>query len=151
MKKTLTILISMLLMAALAKGTYSISGSVGYSGAQGLVGGVEASWDCQLYQPKFARIRPTIDLEYGAAGIQGAALIKTVNQIPNTPMGAGVGLGVRYAGGLQAYARLDGMLKLDKIVGYPILLGADVGYAYGFGATPSEIVAHFKTGYCFKF
>jgi len=151
MKRALTILISILLMAAMAKGTYSISSMIGYSDVRGIIGGVEASWDCQLYQPDFARIRPTIDLEYGKGGIQGAALIKTVNQIPDTPMGAGIGLGVRYNSGIQAYARVDGMLKLDKIVGYPILLGVDVGYAYGFGTAPSEVVAHFKTGYCFKF
>jgi len=149
MKRALLAILFVLATVAMAEGTYSISGSLGYS--EGVIGGVEASWDCQLYQPDFARIRPTIDLEYGSTGVQGAALIKTVSQIPNTPMGAGVGLGVRYDQGFQAYARVDGMLKLDKIVGYPILLGADVGYAYGFGEAPSGVVAHFKAGYCFKF
>jgi len=150
MKKALTILFFSLALAAMAaEGTFSISGSVGSAG--GWFGGIEATWDCQLYQPPVGRLRPTIDLEYGAGGIQGAALMRFVNRVPDLPVGLGGGLGVRYQGGVQAYARLDGMLKLDKIVGYPIVLSADVGYAYGFGDAPSVVVSHFKAGYCFEF
>ncbi len=150
MRKLLAITILALSMAALAaEGTYAISGSIGYS--DGIIGGVEATWDCQLYQPPVGRIRPTIDLEYGAGGVQGAALARFVNQISKAGFGVGAGLGVRYHEGVQAYGRLDGMFKLDKYVGYPILLSADAGYAYGFGGAPQEFVAHFKVGYCFKF
>ncbi|WP_457638260.1 hypothetical protein [Oceanithermus sp.] len=150
MKKALVAITFVLALAAMAEGsTYSISASLGYNG--GFLGGVEATWDCQLYQPPVGRLRPTIDLEYGAGGVQGAALMRFVNRVPNLPVGLGGGLGVRYQSGIQAYGRLDGMLKLDKIVGYPIVLSADAGYAYGFGAAPKEVVVHFKVGYCFEF
>ncbi|WP_456410669.1 hypothetical protein [Oceanithermus sp.] len=150
MKKVLVALVLTLGFAAMAaEGTFSVSGSVGYAG--GWFGGIEATWDCQLYQPPVGRLRPTIDFEYGAGGIQGAALMRFVNRVPNLPVGLGGGLGLRYQDGVQAYGRLDGMLKLDKIVGYPIVLSADVGYAYGFGDAPSVVVSHFKAGYCFEF
>ena len=136
-------------MLALASGNFSISGSLGYSSS--LLGGVEATWDCQLFQPSKGRLRPTVDLEYGAAGFQGAFLMRHLFPMGKSGLGVGGGVGVRYDSGLQAYLRADAMYRLDRYVGVPVVLGADVGYAYGFGGAPQEVVAHFKAGYCFEF
>lgn len=136
-------------MFAFAAGNFSISGSVGYS--TGIVGGVEATWDCQLYQPGKGRLRPTIDIEYGSTGVQGAALMRHLFPIGKTGLGVGGGVGLRYDSGIQAYLRGDLMFRMDKYIGYPVVLGADVGYAYGFGGAPQEVVAHLKAGYCFEF
>jgi len=153
MKKVLVSAIFVLGLAAFAAGNFSVSGSLGYASAEGngLVGGVEATWDCQLYQPSKGRLRPTIDLEYGGGGFQAAALMRHLFPIGKTGLGLGGGVGLRYDSGVQAYLRADAMFRMDQYIGYPVVLGADVGYAYGFGGAPQEFVTHFKVGYCMEF
>jgi len=153
MKKLLVSLFFLTALAAFAAGNFSVSGSVGYASdpANGLVGGVEATWDCQLYQPGKGRLRPTIDLEYGKGGFQAAALMRHLFPMGKTGLGLGGGVGLRYNAGVQAYLRADAMFRMDRYIGYPVVLGADAGYAYGFGGAPKEFVAHFKLGYCFEF
>jgi len=149
MRKLLIVLSIIVASAAFASGNFSISGSVGY--ADGITAGVEATWDCRLYQPSKGRIRPTIDLEIGDGAVQGAALMRYLFPIGRTGLGLGGGVGLRYDEGAQAYLRADAMFRMDRYIGYPVVLGADVGYAYGFGNAPQEMVAHFKVGYCFEF
>jgi len=149
MKKALMAIIFLVALTAYASGNFSVSGSVGYAG--GVVGGLEATWDCQVFQPAKGRLRPTVDLEYGAGGVQGAFLMRHLFPIGKTGLGLGGGVGVRYHAGAQAYLRGDAMYRMDRYLGFPLVLGADVGYAYGFGGAPQEVVAHLKVGYCFEF
>jgi len=153
MKRLLVLVFLLVGMTAMAAGNFSVSGSIGYASApaNGLVGGIEATWDCQLYQPGKGRLRPTIDIEYGKGGFQAAALMRHLFPMGKTGLGLGGGVGLRYNSGIQAYLRGDVMFRMDRYIGVPVVLGADVGYAYGFGGAPQEVVTHFKVGYCFEF
>jgi len=153
MKKILIGIFVLVATAAFAANNFSVSGSIGYASAtnNGLVAGIEATWDCRLYQPEKGRLRPTIDVEFGGGGFQAAALMRYLVPVGKTGLGLGGGVGLRYDQGVQAYFRGDLMYRLDRYLGAPVVLGADVGYAYGFGAAPQELVAHIKAGYCFEF
>ncbi len=149
MKKILILSFFALALSALAAGSFTVSGSLGYAG--GVSGGIEASWDCQLFQPAKGRLRPTVDLEYGAGGFQGAFLMRHVFPIGTEGLGLGGGVGLRYDAGVQAYLRGDLEYSLQSALDMPLVAGADVGYAYGFGGAPQEVVAHLKLGYNLTF
>ena len=149
MKKILILSFFALALSALAAGSFTVSGSLGYAG--GINGGIEASWDCQLFQPAKGKLRPTVDLEYGAGGFQGAFLMRHVFPIGTEGLGLGGGVGLRYDAGVQAYLRGDLEYSLQSALDLPLIAGADVGYAYGFGGAPQEVVAHLKFGYNFAF
>lgn len=145
MRKWLVLLV-FVVGSAFAIDNVSVAGSLGYSG--GLLGGVEASWDCILYQPKTGALRPTLDLGYGTGGLAGAF---TMRYLMDATEGVkvGGGLGLRYQRGVQAYIRGDAEYDLSSMVDLPVFVGADLGYAFGIGAAPSGVVAQFKAGYRF--
>jgi len=139
-------LMALVLGSAFAAGNFSVAGSAGYAG--GPLGGVEASWDCILFQPKKGALRPTLDLGYGAGGFQAAFAMRHIFDVAED-VKVGAGIGVRYQGGVQAYLRGDVEYDLTQMIDLPLFVGADLGYAYGFGGAPRTVVAQFKAGYRF--
>ncbi len=145
MKKLFMMLVLALGMA-FASGNYSVAGTAGY--ANGFVVGVQASWDCILFQPKKGALRPILDLSYGTGGFQAAFSIRHMfDAAEGVKVGGGIGL--RYQGGVQAYLRGDVEYDLAQMIDLPLFVGADLGYAYGFGGAPQTVVAQFKVGYRF--
>ncbi len=132
--------------SALAIDNVSVAANAGY--ANGFAGGLEASWDCILFQPKKGALRPTLDLGYGAGGFQAAFAMRHMFDVAEG-VKVGGGVGVRYQGGVQAYLRGDAEYDLADLVNLPLFVGGDLGYAYGFAGAPSAVVAQFKAGYRF--
>ncbi|GEM90492.1 hypothetical protein [Oceanithermus desulfurans] len=145
MRKWIVLLV-LAMGSALAAGNFSVAGSAGYAGS--VFGGVEASWDCILFQPKKGALRPTLDLGYGAGGFQAAFAMRHMFDVAEG-VKVGGGVGVRYQGGVQAYLRGDVEYDLADLVNLPLFVGGDLGYAYGFAGAPSAVVAQFKAGYRF--
>ncbi len=145
MKKLFMMLVLALGMA-FASGNYSVAGTAGY--ANGFVGGMQASWDCILFQPGKGALRPALDLGYGSGGFQAAFTIRHMFAVDDD-VKVGGGIGVRYQKGVQAYFRGDVEYDLYSLVAVPLFVGADLGFAYGFGTAPKTVVAQLKVGYRF--
>jgi len=141
-------IIALVLLLAPAFAEYNISAALSAGYGAGAFGALEASWDCQLFQPGKGALRPTLDLGYGVAGFSAAFTMRHLFEVaPALQVGGGVGL--RYQMGVQAYLRGDVEYSLLQASGLPLFVGADVGYAYGFGAAPKTVVAQLKLGYNF--
>ncbi len=101
----------------------------GYAG--GAAFGLEASWNCLLFQPPVGALRPTLDVGY-AGGLDAAFAMRYLASLPlmeGIRLGGGAGVG--YAGGFYGFARGD--LEFDLDVGtlpLPVFLGLDAGYAF---------------------
>ncbi|WP_293179968.1 hypothetical protein [Oceanithermus sp.] len=146
MMKRWIVLFALMGMAMASGNNFSVAGSAAYG--TGFFGGVEISADCRFYQPNKGTLRSTIDLGYGSGGLQGAFLMRHLFEVADG-VKVGGGVGVRYEAGVQAYLRGDVEYELASLVNLPLYLGADAGYAYGFGGAPKSVVAQLKLGYRF--
>ncbi len=110
----------------------ALSPSVALLGGYGgrALGGLEASWDCQLFQPPVGALRPTLNLAYDGQDLQGAFLMRYLLGV-GEGVRAGGGLGLRYHKNPQVYLRGDLEYGLGALTNLPLFLGADLGYALG--------------------
>ncbi len=102
----------------------------GYAG--GAAFGLEASWDCLLFQPPVGALRPTLDLGYARGGLDAAFGMRYLASLPLLEgLRAGGGAGVGYAGGFYGFVRADAEFDLDVgTLPLPAFLGLDAGYAF---------------------
>ncbi len=120
------------LSAALALGNPHPSLAVrgGYAG--GAAFGLEASWNCLLFQPPLGALRPTLDLGYAGGGLDAAFGMRYLASLPLLEgLRAGGGAGVGHAGGFYGFLRADAEFDLDVgTLPLPAFLGLDAGYAF---------------------
>jgi len=103
-----------------------------------LVGfGVEASWNCLLYQPPVGVLRPTLDLALDT-NLRGAFLMRYLYGL-GQGLQAGGGLGLTF-GPVNPYLRADAEYDLPAGLGLPLFLGADLG------TDLNRFLAHLKVG-----
>jgi len=122
------------LSAALALGNPHPSLAVrgGYAG--GAAFGLEASWNCLLFQPPVGALRPTLDLGYAGGALDavfGMRYLASPPLLEGIRVGGGAGVG--HAGGFYGFARADAEFDLEVgALPLPAFLGLDAGYAFGF-------------------
>lgn len=114
-------------------------------GSQGF--GLEASWNCLLFQPPVGEVRPALDLAYNVDGNwNGAFLFRYLYPLAEA-LRAGIGLGVAIPGfqfgNTGFYFRADAEYDLKATLGAPLFLGGDLGLARG------QLAGHLKLGYRF--
>lgn len=114
-------------------------------GSQGF--GLEASWNCQLFQPPVGEVRPALDLAYNVNGNwNGSFLFRYLYPVAEG-LKAGVGLGVVIPGfqfaNTALYFRADAEYDLKAALGAPLFLGGDLGLAGG------KFAGQLKVGYRF--
>lgn len=104
-----------------------------------LVGfGVEASWNCLLYQPPVGTLKPTLDLSLDFNAFRGAFLMRYLYGL-GQGLQVGGGLGLTF-GPVNPYLRADAEYDLPASLGLPIFLGADLG------TDLNQFLAHVKLG-----
>ncbi len=110
----------------------------GFAGGAGAFG-LEASWDCLLFQPPVGALRPTLDLMV-ADSFQGTFAMRyllPMEGVEGLRLGGGLGLGYSgaetgRAGGLFGVFRVDAEFDLPlKDLPTPVFAGMDGGYAIG--------------------
>ncbi len=134
-------LLALALLAALSLAqAFSPSAALrgGFAGNAGAFG-LEASWDCLLYQPPVGALRPTLDLMV-ADSFQATFAMRymlPLEEVQGLRLGGGIGVGYSgsetgRAGGLFGVFRVDTEFDLPlKDLPAPIFAGVDGGYAIG--------------------
>lgn len=134
-------LLALALLAALSLAqAFSPSAALrgGFAGDAGAFG-LEASWDCLLYQPPVGALRPTLDLMV-ADSFQATFAMRymlPLEEVQGLRLGGGIGVGYSgsetgRAGGLFGVFRVDTEFDLPlKDLPAPIFAGVDGGYAIG--------------------
>ncbi len=141
-KALLAIGLVLALGSALAIGNLAPSVALrgGYAGVAAF--GLEASWNCILYQPPVGALRPTLDLGY-AGGFSGSFAMRYLTGLPGVQgLRLGGGAGVGYGGVFFGLVRGD--LEYDLPVSglpAPLFVGADAGYAFAFTGVGSPFAA----------
>ncbi len=141
-KALLAIGLVLALGSALAIGNLAPSVALrgGYAG--GAAFGIEASWNCMLYQPPVGALRPTLDLGY-AGGFNGSFAMRYLTGLPGVKgLRLGGGAGIGYSGAFYGLVRGD--IEYDlPVTGLPapLFFGADAGYAFPFSGTGAPFVA----------
>ncbi|MGQ9510757.1 MAG: hypothetical protein ACUVS9_02435 [Thermaceae bacterium] len=103
--------------------------------------GVEASWNCLLYQPPVGTLKPTLDLGLNSSfdNFQGAFLMRYFYDF-GQGVQAGAGLGLTFGQGLKPYLRSDLEYGLPLDIGQPLFVGGDLGTDF------ENFLAHLKIG-----
>ena len=134
-------LLALALLAALSLAqAFSPSAALrgGFAGNAGAFG-LEASWDCLLYQPPVGALRPTLDLMV-ADSFQATFAMRymlPLEEVQGLRLGGGIGIGYSGSetgrtGGLFGVFRVDIEFDLPlKDLPAPIFAGVDGGYAIG--------------------
>ncbi len=150
MKRTLVLIGAVFaLTGAFATGGLSPSLALraGYAGAVSF--GLEASWNCQLYQPPVGALRPALNLGMTGGGLSAAFAMRYLMDAPGGEglrLGGGAGLG--YQNGGFGLVRLDAEFDLPLSgLPAPAFVGMDAGYAFALtkGAFAGPF-ASFKAG-----